>query len=146
MVLPFALWGTAMAAMKPLLVPLAPLELAWLRLMPAGLIILGAAALLKRPLGVDSRDRGWFFLFVLVDAALFQGFLGPWRHDGPANLAKADFRVQRPKLDRQFRFHWGRDGELHESTSPEFPLEQEKPGGHGGKSILLWCVVEGKGA
>ena len=74
MVLPFALWGTAMAAMKPLLVPLAPLELAWLRLMPAGLIILGAAALLKRPLGVDSRDRGWFFLFVLVDAALFQGF------------------------------------------------------------------------
>jgi len=75
MVLPFALWGTAMAAMKPLLVPLAPLELAWLRLLPAGLIILGAAALLKRPLGVDSRDRGWFCLFVLVDAALFQGFL-----------------------------------------------------------------------
>ena len=37
MLLPFALWGTAMAAMKPLLDGAGPLTLAWLRLLPAGL-------------------------------------------------------------------------------------------------------------
>ena len=35
MLLPFALWGTAMAAMKPLLAGAGPLTLAWLRLLPA---------------------------------------------------------------------------------------------------------------
>jgi drug/metabolite transporter (DMT)-like permease len=64
-----------MAAMKPLLGPLTPLELAWLRVMPAGAAILIAAKILKRPLGIEQRDRGWFLLFTLVDCAVFQGLL-----------------------------------------------------------------------
>jgi len=75
MVLPFALWGTAMAAMKPLLEELSPLQLAWLRMLPAGLMILLAARFLGRPLGIDKRDRGWFLVFALVDGSLFQGLL-----------------------------------------------------------------------
>lgn len=75
MVLPFALWGTAMAAMKPLLEQLSPLQLAWLRMLPAGLMILLAARFLGRPLGIDNRDRGWFLFFALVDGSLFQGLL-----------------------------------------------------------------------
>ena len=35
MLLPFALWGTGMVAMKPLLSDLSPLTLAWLRILPA---------------------------------------------------------------------------------------------------------------
>jgi drug/metabolite transporter (DMT)-like permease len=72
MLLPFALWGTAMAAMKPLLDDLSPPALAWLRLLPAGLALLLAAAVLRRPLAVDPRDRPWLLAFALVDASLFQ--------------------------------------------------------------------------
>jgi drug/metabolite transporter (DMT)-like permease len=75
MVLPFALWGTAMAAMKPLLAGSGPLTLAWMRLLPAGLVLLLAAALWRRSLGVDPRDRLWLLLFALVDATAFQGLL-----------------------------------------------------------------------
>lgn len=75
MVLPFALWGTAMAAMKPLLAGSGPLTLAWMRLLPAGLVLLLAAALWRRSLGVDPRDRFWLMLFALVDATAFQGLL-----------------------------------------------------------------------
>ena len=40
MLLPFVLWGTAMVAMKPLLAGAAPITLAWLRLLPAGVVVL----------------------------------------------------------------------------------------------------------
>ncbi|WP_414026410.1 DMT family transporter [Cyanobium sp. ATX-6F1] len=75
MLLPFALWGTAMAAMKPLLVGAGPLTLAWMRLVPAGLLVLLAAALLGRSLRVERRDLGWLLLFAAVDATLFQALL-----------------------------------------------------------------------
>ena len=75
MLLPFALWGTAMAAMRPLLEGAGPLTLAWLRLLPAGLLVLVAAALLGRPLRCDPRDWLWIALFALVDATAFQGLL-----------------------------------------------------------------------
>ncbi|MEB3183712.1 MAG: DMT family transporter [Cyanobacteriota bacterium] len=75
MLLPFALWGTAMAAMKPLLAGAEPLLLASLRLLPAGLVLLLAARLLGRGLGVDKADRPWLLLFALVDGSLFQGLL-----------------------------------------------------------------------
>lgn len=75
MLLPFALWGTAMAAMKPLLAGAGPLTLAWMRLVPAGLLVLLAAALLGRSLRVERRDLGWLLLFAAVDATLFQGLL-----------------------------------------------------------------------
>jgi drug/metabolite transporter (DMT)-like permease len=75
MLLPFALWGTAMAAMKPLLAGGGPLTLAWLRLLPAGAVVLLAALLLRRPLGVDPADRPWLLAFALIDGSLFQGLL-----------------------------------------------------------------------
>ena len=46
MVLPFVLWGTAMAAMRPLLDGATPLQVASLRLLPAGGLVLLAALLL----------------------------------------------------------------------------------------------------
>ena len=75
MLLPFALWGTAMAAMKPLLAGTGPLTLAWMRLLPAGLVLLAAAQLWRGRSGVDRRDWGWLVLFALVDATAFQGLL-----------------------------------------------------------------------
>jgi drug/metabolite transporter (DMT)-like permease len=75
MLLPFALWGTAMAAMKPLLEGGDPLLLASLRLLPAGLVLLLAARLLGRSLAVDRRDWAALALFALVDGSLFQGLL-----------------------------------------------------------------------
>ena len=75
MLLPFALWGTAMAAMKPLLQEISPLTLAWLRILPAALVLLPAVVLLGRRLQVDRRDWGWLLLFALVDGTLFHGLL-----------------------------------------------------------------------
>ncbi len=75
MLLPFALWGTAMAAMKPLLQEAGPLTLAWMRLLPAGLVLLVGARLWRGSSGVDRRDWGWLVLFALVDATAFQALL-----------------------------------------------------------------------
>ena len=73
--LPFALWGTAMAAMKPLLDGAGPLTVAWMRLIPAGVAVLAAAVVMGRSLRVDPADRLWLLAFALVDGALFQGLL-----------------------------------------------------------------------
>ena len=75
MLLPFALWGTAMAAMKPLLVEAGPLTLAWMRLLPAGVVLLLAAWLWRGNWRVDRRDWLWLVLFALVDATAFQALL-----------------------------------------------------------------------
>ena len=75
MVLPFALWGTAMAAMAPLVHSGGPALVACLRLLPAGAVLLVAVPWLGRSLRIDPGDRGWFVLFTLVDAFLFQIFL-----------------------------------------------------------------------
>ncbi|MCU0528147.1 MAG: DMT family transporter [Cyanobium sp. Prado107] len=75
MLLPFALWGTAMAAMRPLLEGGTPLQVASLRLLPAGVVVLLAARVLRRPLAVDRRDWPWLLAFSVVDASLFQGLL-----------------------------------------------------------------------
>jgi drug/metabolite transporter (DMT)-like permease len=75
MVLPFALWGTAMAAMTPLLAGAGPFTLAWMRLLPAGVLLLLAAQVWRGGMGVDRRDWGWLLLFALVDATAFQGLL-----------------------------------------------------------------------
>ena len=72
MVLPFALWGTAMAAMAPLVQSGGAPLVARLRLLPAGIAILIAVPWLGRSLAIDPGDRGWFLLFTLVDAVLFQ--------------------------------------------------------------------------
>ncbi len=75
MVLPFALWGTAMAAMAPLVTSGGPLLVACLRLFPAGLALLIAVPLLGRSLFIASGDLVWFFVFTAIDASLFQMFL-----------------------------------------------------------------------
>jgi len=75
MLLPFALWGTAMAAMRPLLDGASPALVAALRILPAGLALLVVAALTGRTLAVAEEDRPWLLLFALVDATLFQGLL-----------------------------------------------------------------------
>jgi drug/metabolite transporter (DMT)-like permease len=75
MLLPFALWGTAMAAMRPLLDGASAPLVAALRILPAGLALLGVAALMGRRLAVAEEDRPWLLLFALVDATLFQGLL-----------------------------------------------------------------------
>ena len=62
MVLPFALWGTAMAAMAPLLATGGPELVAALRLLPAGLALLVAlcARLRERTGSFDLRRlRRW---------------------------------------------------------------------------------------
>ncbi|MCP9801442.1 DMT family transporter [Synechococcus sp. RedBA-s] len=75
MLLPFALWGTAMAAMKPLLETAGPLTIAWMRLLPAALVLLLVARLQGRSLVVAAADRPWLLAFALVDGTLFQGLL-----------------------------------------------------------------------
>ena len=75
MLLPFALWGTAMAAMKPLLEGVDPLLVASLRLLPAALVLLLVARLLGRSLRVDPGDIPALLAFAFVDATLFQGLL-----------------------------------------------------------------------
>jgi drug/metabolite transporter (DMT)-like permease len=75
MLLPFALWGTAMAAMKPLLAEGTPLQVACLRLLPAGAVLLLVALLGRRSLRIDRRDWPWLLGFALIDGSLFQGLL-----------------------------------------------------------------------
>ncbi|WP_320674236.1 DMT family transporter [Prochlorococcus sp. MIT 1341] len=86
MVLPFALWGTAMAAMAPLVETGGPLLVASLRLLPAGITILAALPFLGRSWVVSSADWGWFLLFTLIDASLFQIFLAKGLSETGAGL------------------------------------------------------------
>lgn len=64
-----------MVAMKGIIPNTTPLFMAGVRLLPAGVLVLVAAAMMGRP-----QPRGWMAwlwigLFALVDGALFQGFL-----------------------------------------------------------------------
>ena len=72
---PFFLWGTAMVAMKGVLPQTTPFFLAGIRLVPAGILVLVAAAILKRPQPQTSKAWLWIALFALIDGAMFQGFL-----------------------------------------------------------------------
>ncbi len=75
MVLPFALWGTAMTAMAPLVNSGGPVLVGFLRLLPAGVVLLFSVPLLGRSLAIDSSDWGWFLIFTIVDASIFQSLL-----------------------------------------------------------------------
>ena len=72
---PFFFWGTAMVAMKGAIGHTTPLFMAGVRLLPAGVLVLLAAALMGRPQPNGWRPWLWIGLFALVDGALFQGFL-----------------------------------------------------------------------
>jgi drug/metabolite transporter (DMT)-like permease len=75
LVAPFFFLGTAMVVMKFIIPNTTPLFLAAFRLLPAGVLILGVAALLKRPQPTTWKAWLWIGLFALVDGAIFQGFL-----------------------------------------------------------------------
>lgn len=72
---PFFFWGTAMVAMKEVLPKTGPFFVSSFRLIPSGLLLVGFAAFKGR--SFPSGFSAWFsiFLFALVDAACFQGFL-----------------------------------------------------------------------
>ena len=75
MVLPFALWGSSMVAMKLVLDHVDPWTVACLRILPAAL-----GMLLLLPMGgislvVPRADWGWLVLFSLVDVSCAQGLL-----------------------------------------------------------------------
>ncbi|MBW4587051.1 DMT family transporter [Aetokthonos hydrillicola Thurmond2011] len=72
---PFFFWGTAMVAMKGVIPHTTPLFMAGVRLVPAGLIILIAAAFIGKPQPKGWAAWLWIALFALVDGTLFQGFL-----------------------------------------------------------------------
>ncbi len=72
MILPFALWGSAMAAMAPLVKSSGPEFVAILRLFPAGIVVLIAVICLKRPLKIAKIDLLWFLAFSLIDGTIFQ--------------------------------------------------------------------------
>ena len=75
LIAPFFLWGTAMVAMKGVMPNTTPLFMAGVRLLPAGLLVLATAALLKRPQPQGWKAWLWIGFFALVDGAMFQGFL-----------------------------------------------------------------------
>lgn len=72
---PFFFWGTAMVAMKEVLPKTGPFFVSAFRLIPAGFMLVGFAALRGR--NFPSGFNAWLSitLFALVDAACFQGFL-----------------------------------------------------------------------
>ncbi|ARV58554.1 EamA family transporter [Nostocales cyanobacterium HT-58-2] len=75
LIAPFFLWGTAMVAMKGVMPHTTPLFMAGVRLIPAGVLILIAAAFMGRPQPKGWVAWLWIVLFALVDGTLFQGFL-----------------------------------------------------------------------
>lgn len=75
LILPFFLWGTAMVAMKGVIPQTTPLFLASLRILPAGLLVVGAALALGRPQPKGWPAWLWIALFGFVDVTVFQGLL-----------------------------------------------------------------------
>ncbi len=64
-----------MVAMKGIIPHTTPFFMAGVRLLPAGVLVLGAAAAMGRPQPKGWAAWTWISLFALVDGALFQGFL-----------------------------------------------------------------------
>jgi len=75
LIAPFFLWGTAMVAMKGVMAHTTPMFVATTRLLPAGGLVLMAAAWMGRSRPQGGRAWLWIVLFAIVDGALFQGFL-----------------------------------------------------------------------
>ncbi|MBE9222883.1 DMT family transporter [Cyanobacterium stanieri LEGE 03274] len=74
-VAPFFLWGTAMVAMKGIILETTPIFLGALRIFPAGILVLMFVGRGKSVQPQSLKAWGWIFLFALVDGAMFQGFL-----------------------------------------------------------------------
>jgi drug/metabolite transporter (DMT)-like permease len=91
---PFFLWGTAMVAMKGVIPHTTPLFMAGVRLVPAGVLILIAAAFIGRQPPKGWAAWLWITLFALIDGTLFQGFLAE-------GLAKTDAGLGSVMIDSQ---------------------------------------------
>jgi drug/metabolite transporter (DMT)-like permease len=68
--------------------------MAGVRLVPAGVLVLAVAAILRRPQPQSWIAWGWIGLFALVDGALFQGFLA-------AGLARTNAGLGSVMIDSQ---------------------------------------------
>ncbi len=75
LVAPFFFLATAMVVMKSLIPDTTPLFLASFRLIPAGLLIILLAVILKIPQPKGWKAWLWILLFALIDGAMFQSFL-----------------------------------------------------------------------
>ena len=75
LIAPFFLWGTAMVAMKGVIPYTTPYFMAGVRLVPAGILVLLVAVILKLPQPKTITAWLWILAFAVVDGAMFQGFL-----------------------------------------------------------------------
>lgn len=75
LIAPFFLWGTAMVAMKGVIPHTTPLFMAGVRLVPAGILVLAAVAIMRKPQPQSWQAWLWISIFALIDGTLFQGFL-----------------------------------------------------------------------
>ena len=75
LIAPFFLWGTAMVAMKGVIPHTTPFFMAGVRLVPAGILVLLTAFILKLPQPKTLTAWLWILAFAVVDGAMFQGFL-----------------------------------------------------------------------
>ncbi len=64
-----------MVAMKGVIPHTTPLFMAGVRLVPAGMLVLGATAAMGRPQPKGWAAWLWISLFAFIDGTLFQGFL-----------------------------------------------------------------------
>ncbi|NJR40515.1 MAG: EamA family transporter [Leptolyngbyaceae cyanobacterium CSU_1_4] len=107
LIAPFFLWGTAMVAMKGTIPHTTPLFMAGVRLVPAGVLILGAAGYMGKPQPKTWRAWLWIALFALVDGALFQGFLAEGLQRTGAGLGSVMIDSQPLAVALMARFLFG---------------------------------------
>ncbi len=94
LIAPFFLWGTAMVAMKGVIPYTTPFFMAGIRLVPAGILVLMVANILKLPQPQTGKAWLWIILFALIDGAMFQGFLA-------AGLVRTDAGLGSVMIDSQ---------------------------------------------
>jgi drug/metabolite transporter (DMT)-like permease len=107
LIAPFFLWGTAMVAMKGTIPHTTPLFMAGIRLVPAGVLILGAAWYMGKPQPKTWMAWLWIALFGLVDGALFQGFLAEGLQRTGAGLGSVMIDSQPLAVALMARFLFG---------------------------------------
>jgi drug/metabolite transporter (DMT)-like permease len=107
LIAPFFLWGTAMVAMKGTIPHTTPLFMAGVRILPAGVLILLAAAWMGRPQPKGGLAWFWITLFALVDGTLFQGFLAEGLQRTGAGLGSVMIDSQPLAVALMARFLFG---------------------------------------
>ncbi|MEW5299704.1 MAG: hypothetical protein WDW36_002694 [Sanguina aurantia] len=83
---PFFFWGSSMVVMKNIIPHTTPLFLGALRLIPAGMILIGWALAQGRKNPDSLIAWAWILAFSAIDGAGFQGFLAEGLQRTPAGL------------------------------------------------------------